>query len=187
MQIGRGSAPPDPARGQCPWTPSEGFPKALGLWWGQGAKPLVLASCAVAAVFLTALAAQADDTGSLLIRQPWARASIGLAKAGAAYVSVENRGAAADRLLGVETPVARRASLHTHKVVDGVARMRPAGPLDVAPGAVAVMEPGGLHVMLMGLTAPLMEGERFIMTLTFERAGEVEVVVEVRSPFEAAP
>ncbi len=176
MRIGRGRRPLDP---------TQGFPKAPGLWWGQGAKPLVLA------LLLTVLAGggQADDTelGSLLIHQAWARASIGLAKAGAAYVTVENRGAAAERLLEVATPAARHASLHRHKVVDGVAKMRPTGPLDVAPGAAAVMEPGGLHVMLMGLEAPLMEGERFPMTLTFEQAGRVEVEVEVRSPFEAAP
>jgi copper(I)-binding protein len=58
--------------------------------------------------------------------------------------------------------------------------MRPVEAIEVTPGAPIVLQPGGLHVMLIGLKAPLKEGERFPLTLTFERAGtiEVEVVVE---------
>ena len=60
-------------------------------------------------------------------------------------------------------------------------KMRPAGPMEIPPGIALELEPGGLHVMLMGLQAPLVEGESFALTLTFERAGAVEVTVPIRS------
>ena len=134
-------------------------------------------------------AARAADTGlgTLRVHHPWARASIGAAKAGAAYFRVENRGVSADRLIAVETPAARRASLHRNMIEDGVARMRPAGPLEIAPGARLVLEPGGLHVMMMGLSAPLRAGEAFPLTLVFETAGPIEVQVEVVEPQATGP
>ena len=60
-------------------------------------------------------------------------------------------------------------------------KMRPAGPIEIPPGAATGLEPGGIHVMLMGLTGPLVEGESFSLTLTFERAGPVEVTVPILS------
>ncbi len=120
--------------------------------------------------------------GDLTVEHPWARASIGAAKAGAAYLIIVNEGAAPDRLVAVASPVAKRTQLHTHLIEDGVAKMRPVEALEVAPGAPTVLQPGGLHIMLMGLKAPLEEGGLFPLTLTFERAGTVEVEVYIDSP-----
>ncbi|MDH3472584.1 MAG: copper chaperone PCu(A)C [Rhodospirillales bacterium] len=119
--------------------------------------------------------------GELAVTGAWARASLGTAKSGAVYLTVENRGAAADRLIAAETPAASRAALHTHIMEEGVMKMRPVeGGIEIPAGGSAVLAPGGLHVMLMGLAAPLEEGARFPLTLTFEQAGPVTVEVLVR-------
>lgn len=133
------------------------------------------------AVFVLALAGQVPawahdyELGSLRVEHPWARASIGPAKTGAAYLTVFNLGEEVDRLIAVETPAAKRAELHTHLVEDGIMKMRPVEAIEVAPGEPAVLRPGGLHVMMMGLVAPLEEGTTFPLTLTFEKAGSITI------------
>jgi hypothetical protein len=117
--------------------------------------------------------------GDISISHPWARASAGKAKAGAAYITITNNGTHVDRLIKMATPVAKKASLHTHKVEGDIMRMRPVKAVEVNPGEPTVMKPGGLHVMLMGLKAPLKEGAAFPLTLTFEKAGAIEVRVMV--------
>jgi copper(I)-binding protein len=119
-----------------------------------------------------------------VIQHPWARASIGQARAGAAYLTIVNRGQSADRLIAIATPAAKHAKLHTHLLEEGVMKMRPVEAIEIAPGEPAVLEPGGLHIMLMGLTAPLEAGEPFPMTLIFENAGTVDVEVTVTDPFQ---
>lgn len=138
---------------------------------------------AALAVLLFSATAQAHDykLGDLTIEHPWARASLGLAKAGAAYLTVVNAGAETDRLIAAATPAAEHAQLHTHLMEDGVMKMRHIEAIEVAPGEPAVLEPGGLHVMMIGLTAPLVAGESFPLTLTFERAGSLEIEVKVEA------
>ena len=137
--------------------------------------------CWIVAFAVAPVRAAELTVGDLTIEGPWARASIGAARAGAAYLTIVNRGAAVDRLVSVATPLAKRAGLHTTLNEGGVMKMRPAGPLEISPGATTGLEPGALHVMLMGLKAPLVEGESFLLTLTFERAGPVEVTVPILS------
>ncbi len=135
------------------------------------------------------LAAAAEFTvGELRVEQPWARASATQgAKAGAAYFTLVNLGAEADRLIAVATPVAKMASLH-HSVMDkGVMKMLPVAAVEVSPGEPAVLRPGGLHVMLMGLKAPLIEGETVTLTLTFEKAGSIEIEVTIQGPAAMQP
>ena len=139
-----------------------------------------LAHIALILGFAAPVLAADYQLGDLTIEQPWARASIGQAKTGAAYFTLNNGGEAVDRLLAVATPAAKHAALHTHLMEAGVMKMRPVDAIEVAPGAPTVLRPGGLHVMLMGLEAPLAEGETFPLTLTFERAGAVEVEVRIQ-------
>lgn len=120
-------------------------------------------------------------SGDLVAEGAWARATPGLAETGAAYVTVSNRGSEPGRLVAAATPVAERAELHTHLTEDGVMKMRPVDAVEIAPGQRAVFAPGGLHIMLFGLTVPLKEGDRFPLTLTFEKGGSVTVDVVVRS------
>ena len=94
---------------------------------------------------------------------------------------MSNNGAEMDRLIAAATPVAEKASLHTILVVDGVIKMRPVDAIEIAPGEPSVLQPGGLHIMLIGLKQPLKRGETVPVILTFEQAGEVEVMSHVQS------
>ena len=134
-------------------------------------------------------AAQAHEykLGDLLVDHPWARASIGQAPNGAAYMTITTEGQETDRLLGVESDAAKRVELHTHLMDDGVMKMRPVEAIEIAPGEPTLLQPGGLHVMLMGLKAPLRLGESFLMTLVFERAGRVEVEVKIEEATKTTP
>jgi copper(I)-binding protein len=118
--------------------------------------------------------------GDMVIMGPWARATIGQVRTGAAYLTVVNHGATGDRLLAVSTPVAAEAQLHSNTMDEGVMKMRPLEAVEIPAKGSAVLEPGGFHVMLMGVKAPLEEGDAFPMTLTFETAGSVEVEVHVQ-------
>lgn len=120
----------------------------------------------------------AATAGSIRIQQPFARATP--AKVGGAFMVLQNGGSAADRLLKAESPIAADVELHTH-VKDGDAmRMRQVDGIPVPAGGAAKLEPGGYHVMLIGLKQPLKEGMHFPLTLTFEKAGRVTVEVPVQ-------
>lgn len=150
---------------------------------------IMMALAFAALAGFSGLAEAAEFTvGEIRVEQPWARASATkAAKAGAAYFTLVNLGDEADRLTGVATPRARMASLH-HSVMDqGVMKMLPVAAIEVSPGEPAVLRPGGLHVMLMGLKAPLVEGETFTLTLTFEKAGSVEIEVTIQGPAAMRP
>lgn len=149
---------------------------------------MMVLAFAVLAGFSGLAAAAEFAAGELRIEQPWARASVTkAAKAGAAYFTLVNLGAEPDRLIGVATSRAKMASLH-HSVMDqGVMKMLPVAAVEVSPGEPAVLRPGGLHVMLMGLKAPLVEGETFTLTLTFEKAGSVDIEVTIQGPAAMQP
>ena len=96
------------------------------------------------------------------------------------YVSIENRGRAGDRLVEASSPVARAISVHETTEENGIATMR---PLDapIPGGGTLEMKPGGIHMMLMDLSAPLTEGETLPLTLVFERAGRINVEASIAS------
>lgn len=127
-----------------------------------------------------AVAADPVKVGDVVIHEPWARVSIGNAPNSAAYMTLETMGDAADSLVSGATPAAETVELHTHIMEEGVAKMRPVEAIEVAPGTPTVLEPGGLHVMLIDLTGPLEEGSTIALTLEFETAGEVTLDVPVR-------
>lgn len=141
-----------------------------------------------ALLLLTAVAtadARSFQLGDLEIGYPFARATAG--RTGAAYLSVANKGRTPDRLLSARTTEATATELHA-TVRDGeVMKMRPAGIVDLPAGQTVRFEPGGLHVMLIGLVRPLKEGDRISLTLVFEKAGAIEVVVNVEKAGSAAP
>jgi copper(I)-binding protein len=126
--------------------------------------------------------------GGITVSAPWARASAGRAANGAAYFTAVNKGLRPDRLIGVETPMARKASLHSHTMKDGIMRMRPVtGGLKIAPGGRLTFQSGGHHVMLMGLKSPLKAGGNFPLTLIFEAAGRITLNIAVRPIGTRAP
>ena len=137
-----------------------------------------------AALLASALAAvcgvPAAHAADISVEQPWARAAV-QGGVGGAFMRIENRGAAPDRLLSASSPVARAVELHT-TIRDGdVMRMRPVTAIEVPAQGAVQLRPGGLHVMLMGLNKPLTQGEQVPLTLTFERAGQVAVSLPVRA------
>ncbi|KAF0221208.1 MAG: hypothetical protein FD176_3226 [Rhodospirillaceae bacterium] len=112
------------------------------------------------------------------VEKPWARATAGQAANGAAYLTLvgpEN----GDRLVSAASPVAEVVELHTHIEEDGIMRMRAVEAIPVPAGGTVELKPGGLHIMLIGLKAPLKEGRRFPLTLTFERAGPIRMEIPV--------
>jgi copper(I)-binding protein len=143
-------------------------------------KPLILAA-GLTFVASTVLACETWTLGDLTIQHAWSRATIGADRPGVLYVEITNGGAEDDALTGIATPAAGMPMLHETVVTDGVASMPHAMSVPVPAGAISKLAPGGFHGMLMGLTTALEEGESFPVTLTFERAGEVTVNVEVVS------
>ncbi|MDP3977356.1 MAG: copper chaperone PCu(A)C [Pseudomonas sp.] len=144
----------------------------------------------LAALLGTSLLANAHDyrIGELQIEHPWSRAMPPVAPTAAAYFVVHNRGTDADRLLGVQTPVAGKAEMHEHVHAAGVMKMQQVQDVVVPAGGETRFEPMGYHVMLFGLKQQAKDGERFPLTLTFEKAGaiEVEVAVQTEAPVATA-
>jgi len=106
------------------------------------------------ALSLPAIANQ-YQLGSLVISHPWSRPTAPGMPMGVAYLSITNRGKDAEVLVSVCTPVAARVEIHQTTIVDGMARMRPLGEIEIAPGATVKIEPGGIHLMLVDLAAAL--------------------------------
>ncbi|MCK0166156.1 MAG: copper chaperone PCu(A)C [Pseudomonadota bacterium] len=116
----------------------------------------------------------------VVVENAWARATIGTARPGAAYLTLRNAGDATLTLTGVAAPIAGRAEIHLSSMDDnGVSSMMPAGEIAVGPSESIPLEPGGLHVMLMDLQSSLDEGDAFELMLTFSDGGEVTVPVAV--------
>lgn len=134
---------------------------------------------AMALLAPAAFACETWTAGDLSVTRAWSRATIGAGRPAVFYVEVANAGAEDDALVGIRTPAAAMPMLHETVVTDGVASMPHATRIPVPAGATVELAPGGYHGMLMGLTAALAEGDRFPATLTFERAGDVTVDVEV--------
>ena len=118
---------------------------------------------------------------SIVVEDAYARASTPSSPSGAAFMVLTNAGEEDDRLLAVRAEAAARVELHTHaEDANGVMRMREIEDgLPLPAGESHALARGGDHVMLMGLTAPLEQGATLPITLTFERAGDVEVEVIV--------
>jgi copper(I)-binding protein len=134
-----------------------------------------------------AIAGAAAQSTTVEVQHPWARATPAGAKTAALYMTLVNHGPADDRLLSVTTPVAGKAEVHSTTTENGVTRMRPAGALTVAPGIPTELKPGGYHVMLMDLKAPLVAGQSVSLTLTFEKAGQVNATAAVEKAGASGP
>ncbi|MAG32039.1 MAG: hypothetical protein CL908_14245 [Deltaproteobacteria bacterium] len=141
-------------------------------------------SVLLALVCISGLVACSDVSGSgegqVVVAMPWARASAGPVKTGVVYARLSNEGAEADQLISLSTPVAAEAVVHEVVRERNMISMRPLETVTIPAGEVVELEPGGLHVMLMQLRSPLVEGETFPMTFSFERAGAITVRVEVK-------
>jgi periplasmic copper chaperone A len=120
------------------------------------------------------------------IDKPWIRATAPGAKTAAGYMTIRNKSAQPDRLVGGSSPLAAKLETHVH-VKDGeILRMREVKSYDVPANGSFELRPGGAHLMLVDLKRPLKGGEKVPVALKFERSGEVKVDFEVR-PLSGGP
>jgi copper(I)-binding protein len=153
--------------------------------------PMIRAiGCVAALSFLLAASARAEDVraGDLVITQAWSRATPGGAKIGGGYLTIENKGTTADRLIGGSSDIAGKIEVHEMTMKNGVMTMRPVDKgLSIEPGKTVKLAPGGYHLMMFDLKGPLKQGDKLPVTLEFEKAGKVQVPFDVAGVGAQAP
>lgn len=130
-----------------------------------------------ATLLMTSVAAHAQSP-EVTVATPWSRATPQGASTGAAYLTLTSP--AGDTLTGVSSPAAKMAQVHEMKMDGNVMRMREVqGGLALPPGTTVTLQPNGLHIMLMGLTAPLKQGQMVKLHLTFAKAPPEDVTAPI--------
>src|SRR5258706_8031438 len=140
-------------------------------------------ACATMLAYFLAAPALAEEVkaGDLVITQAWSRATPGGAKVGGGYLTIQNKGSAADRLIGGSADVADKVQVHEMATTNGVMTMRPLDKgLSIGPGKTVKLTPGGYHLMLLDLKSPLKQGDKVPVTLEFEKAGKVKLSLDVQ-------
>ncbi len=131
----------------------------------------------------TGAIAQETKLGSLVIADPWSRQSPMAADVAAGFLTITNQGQEDDRLIRAQTAISAMTQLHDMKMEGEVMKMfELPGGIPIPAGGTVELKPKSLHLMFMGLVKPPVEGERFTATLTFEKAGTVEVEFGVLAP-----
>ncbi len=138
------------------------------------------------ALALPPLAVRAEVPADVTVSRAWARATPQGARVGAAYLEIK-AGSASDTLVSVSSPVAGRVELHSNFEDNGIMMMRRLDALALGAGETRVLKPGGDHIMLLDLKAPLAEGDHLPLTLTFARRGDVTVDATVEAIGSAGP
>jgi len=148
--------------------------------------PIVLA-VAVASIASVAIARD-YKLGPLEIEHPWSRATPKGAMVAGAYLTIKNTGGTADRLTGGTVAIADRVEVHEMTMDQGVMRMRMLkNGLELKPGEATELKPGSYHLMFITLKEPLEQGKTVKGTLTFEKAGSVEVEFTVEAMGAQSP
>src|SRR5205085_3581920 len=147
-------------------------------------------ACASLIAILLATPLRADEVkaGDLVITQAWSRATPGGAKIAGGFLTIENKGAAPDRLLSGSGDIAGKVEIHEMAMNNGVMTMRPLDKgLVIEPGKTVKLAPGGYHLMLMDLKQPFKQGDKVPLTLEFEKAGKVALSLDVQGVGAQAP
>jgi len=148
----------------------------------------LLVPMAALATLGAAAPAQANQSESLAVHYAWSRETAAGQSVGGGFMTISNREAAADRLLSGTSPVAAEVQLHTMTMDGGIMRMRRVeGGIAVPAKGTLELKPGSYHIMFMGLKRQLRQGERFPLTLRFQRAGSVTVQVSVQPVTSSGP
>ena len=146
------------------------------------------AAALVSALFAAPAEAQEVKAGDLVITQAWSRATPSGAKIAGGYLTIENKGAASDRLLGGSGDIAGKIEVHEMAMNNGVMTMRPLDKgLTIEPGKTVKLAPGGYHLMIMDLKSPFKQGEKVPVTLEFEKSGKVTLSLDVQGVGAQAP
>jgi copper(I)-binding protein len=142
----------------------------------------------LSALLVTIARAEEVKAGDLVITQAWSRATPSGAKIAGGYLTIENKGAAPDRLVGGSGDIAGKVELHEMAMNNGVMTMRPLDKgLTIDPGKTVKLAPGGYHLMIMDLKSPFKQGDKVPVTLEFEKAGKVTLSLDVQGVGAQAP
>ncbi len=143
---------------------------------------ITLMKTSLALLLLLTSITQVFAADPITIERPWARASAPGQMVGGGFMTIVHRGSDEDRLVSATTPIAREVQIHTMNMDGGVMRMRPVeGGLAIPAGGRVVLQPGGLHLMFMDISAPLVAGTTFPVTLRFAKAGDIKVDFNVEA------
>ena len=141
-----------------------------------------------AALFATPSRAEDVKAGDLVITQAWSRATPGGAKIAGGYLTIENKGSVPDRLIKGAADISGRIEVHEMAMNNGVMTMRELDKgLAIEPGKTVKLAPGGYHLMLMDLKGALKQGDKVPVTLEFEKAGKVNLSLDVQGVGAQAP
>jgi len=141
-----------------------------------------VAACSSGSGAASAAPATAATPTTPTVSDAWVRPPMGPDRPAAGYMTIANPGGEADALLSVSSPIATSVEIHeTTADASGMMAMHPIERLDIPAGGSAKLEPGGYHLMLMGVTKMPAVGETVELTLTFEKAGDVVVQAEVKA------
>ena len=143
-------------------------------------KQILVALILVFGVMGDTQAADPITVGELVISDVWARATPPNVKTGAVYITITNHGNSMEMIKSISTEIAGKAMVHQSIEVDGIMKMEHMMHVMIKPGTTLIMKPGGFHVMLMKLKEPLTDGESFPMTITFDKAGDVNLEIEIK-------
>lgn len=122
----------------------------------------------------------AQEPARVEVSDPWAAPTPGGVDVSGGFLTISNATGEDERLIAAASPRAARVEIHEMAMDGAVMRMRQVGALDIPAGETVALAPGGMHLMFFGVSQPFTEGESIPVTLTFERAGEVEVTLSVR-------
>jgi periplasmic copper chaperone A len=142
---------------------------------------LIAAALALATALATGALAHDYKAGAIEIDHPWSRATPRGASVAAGYLKLTNTGATPDRLVAATSTAAGRVEIHEMAMDNGVMKMRPLKDgVELKPGETVEFKSGSYHLMMFDLKQQLQQGQRIKGTLTFEKAGpvDVEYVVE---------
>ncbi len=131
---------------------------------------------ALVLALVTGAAAHDFKVGALVIDHPWSRATPKGATVAGGYMKITNTGTTPDRLTGGATEAAKKFEIHEMKMDGAVMKMRelPNG-VEIPPGATVELKPGSYHIMMTTLAKPFAKGDRVKASLTFEKAGKVDI------------
>ena len=150
--------------------------------------PALAVLAGLAAALVPALTEAHEVTvKGVTVAHPWARATPEGQKVGAAFAEIKTDKDTSDRLIGVSSPVAANGEVHSMTMEGDVMKMRRLDGIDLKPGQSLVLKPMADHIMLLGLKEPLKEGDLVKLTLTFEKAGPIEVEGTVEAPGAMGP
>ncbi len=142
---------------------------------------------AITALLLSTIAATAFAGSALTVSEPYVRLMPPGAKATGGFMLIRNDGNDDRRLVRAESPAATIVELHTHLNENGVMKMRAVPHIEVKAHGQTELKPGSFHVMLIDLTAPLNEGDKVPIGLTFDDGSTIAIEAPVKKPHAPMP